>query len=122
MVRLCHESSRKVNSISEGGMKVLKGYTWPGNVRELRNVLERAMILSGDAPIGPEHLTFIKANREVEFTEDNFPTLRAFEHEQAKKHVQKALSLAGGNKSKAAKLLGISRPVLYEKLKMYQLD
>jgi two-component system response regulator AtoC len=116
LTRMCHERSRKISKISKEAYRVLLSYAWPGNIRELKNVLERALLLSEGQDLGVEHLSFLAEAQPI-VNEEDFKGLKEFEREQSKKHILKALNLAQGNKSKAAKLLGISRPVLYEKIK-----
>lgn len=100
---------------------VMMGYDWPGNVRELRNVLERAMVFAEHGKIRiedlPEYL-LKKAgydSRSYQYEEQGLTPLE--KAEQAA--IYQALQEARGNKSKAAKILGISRSVLYDKLKKY---
>ena len=90
-------------------------HSWPGNVRELENVLERALILAGDAPIGPEHLTLGVAPRSRNVVSELLVPgfdLDGFEREL----LHAALERAGGNKSAAARLLGITRRRFYSRL------
>lgn len=112
--------------ISEDALNVLMNYTWPGNVRELANVLERAILISasretiasGDLPQSmieaPSSSPMIEKQA---LTQD---TLRLDSME--KDHIERVLKLAGGNKSKAARLLGISRKKLYQKVEEIQKD
>jgi len=88
----------------------LEAYDWPGNVRELANVVERAVILSGDRElILPVHLpSEVRRRVHVASRPGAVRSLAEVEREE----VEKALALTGGNKSKAAELLGISRPTL----------
>lgn len=97
----------------------LTAYPWPGNVRELRNILERAVILSGSGLITPEHISLSESPGGA--PED---VLRSLIGEKTLPEVEKtmiemALERAGGNKSKAAKLLGITRRTLYGKLERF---
>jgi DNA-binding NtrC family response regulator len=106
-------------TVSKQAMQFLVDYHWPGNVRELANVLERAILISANRDeIAPDDLpqtivtqTFSKGERKRPLSQD---TLRL--DSMAKEHIEKVLELAGGNKSKAARLLGISRKKLYQKI------
>ena len=93
----------------------LEQHTWPGNVRELENVLERGLILAGEGQIAPEHLTLgvppRSRNVVLELLVPGFD-LDGFEREL----LHAAMERAGGNKSAAARLLGITRRRLYSRL------
>jgi DNA-binding NtrC family response regulator len=82
-------------------------HSWPGNLRQLRNVLERALILSGDGPIDPPPLTVAAESRPR-------PLL-----EVEKEQIRNALAYTRGHQGRAADLLGISRKALWEKRKRY---
>ncbi|HER43673.1 MAG TPA: sigma-54-dependent Fis family transcriptional regulator, partial [Candidatus Eisenbacteria bacterium] len=95
----------------------LLGYDWPGNVRELRNILERAVILAGRDAIKPEHIT-ISESRSASLPEE---VLRSIVGERTLPEIERimielALERTGGNKSRAAELLGITRRTLYGRL------
>ncbi|MBI4541801.1 MAG: sigma-54-dependent Fis family transcriptional regulator [Gemmatimonadetes bacterium] len=91
---------------------------WPGNIRELRNVLERALILAGNAEeLRPEHLPADLFDRGAGPGELADPTLALEEIER--RHIGRALAHHGGNRSRAARSLGISRATLYEKIRKY---
>jgi DNA-binding NtrC family response regulator len=123
LAEIGEELGKKVKGINDDAMESLMLYPWPGNARELRNVLERAMILSESGLIRKEHLKLdvveggmakIDGRRGSEntvFHEDW--TLRRVEME----HILRVLKWVGGNKSEAARRLGISRSTLLEKLK-----
>jgi DNA-binding NtrC family response regulator len=87
----------------------LRAHAWPGNIRELENVLERASILAGDGPLRPEHLP-----PDLGTAARSAAPLSLEEHERAL--IREALRKAGGNKSAAARLLGITRRRLYSML------
>jgi two-component system, NtrC family, response regulator HydG len=88
---------------------------WPGNVRELENVLERALILAGEGEVLPAHLSSPAAprgrSRAADVLVEGFD-LDDFEREL----LLAALERAGGNKTAAARLLGITRRRLYSRL------
>ncbi len=92
--------------LSPAAEELLQNYPWPGNVRELRNEIERACIVCGGKQLEPSHFSPNIRSR------TRILTLEEMEREYIKKVVQ----LCGGNKSKAARLLGISRPTLRRKL------
>jgi DNA-binding NtrC family response regulator len=114
------KGSRK--AVSRQAMNLLVTYHWPGNVRELANVIERAILISVDrSEIIPDDLpqtivlpSFAAEERKRTLSHD---TLRLDSME--KEHIEKVLEFAGGNKSKAARLLGISRKKLYQKIESH---
>jgi transcriptional regulator with PAS, ATPase and Fis domain len=111
----------RVKVLSPASVDALVAHRWPGNVRELRNVIERAAILSGDERvIRPDHLLIQRRGTSSDADsggEIRIPrsgkTLRVVEREA----IQIALRITGGNRSAAARMLGISRPRLARKLK-----
>ena len=107
-------------AVSEEAMALLLRYPWPGNVRELFHVLERAAVLCGgeviDVPNLPEALTAAPAVATEH--EEELP-LRDAVAALEKRLILRALERAGGNRSEAARQLGIGRPVLYAKLEQY---
>jgi transcriptional regulator with PAS, ATPase and Fis domain len=108
------------SAIADDAMETLRRYSWPGNVRELRNVLERVMIVSKDAVIRLEDLAVMTGGHEIETVESNdIPetgTLRQMLEETERKVIIETLRKTNGNKQKAAKILGIHRSSLYERL------
>ncbi|MGJ7911821.1 sigma 54-interacting transcriptional regulator [Neobacillus sp. LXY-1] len=111
-----HVIGTKITGIEERARKVLLAYDWPGNVRELRNVLERAVTFAENRKIKWEDLPDY-VTKQISLKE---PTERISMVEHAElEAIKKALVQMKGNKVKAAKLLGISRSGLYEKLKKY---
>lgn len=93
-------------------MKALEQHYWKGNIRELKNVIERSVILSDDRL----DLSVLPAdfNADDDGTATDLATME-------KKHIKKILMLANGNKTQAAKLLGIALTTLYQKIKEYDL-
>ena len=97
-------------TLSDAAMRALLRYEWPGNIRELKNALWRAAILAEGSPIGPEHLPFPAA---AAVGQDEDRTLEAAE----RRAITSALQATGGNKLRAARMLGIARSTLGEKLR-----
>lgn len=94
-------------------MEMLQRYPWPGNVRQLRNVIERAVVLAPEGAITPRELPpEMLQFKKHQALGVSLKTLKELEIQA----IRKALSHCGGNKSKAAKVLGISRKSFYKKL------
>jgi transcriptional regulator with PAS, ATPase and Fis domain len=116
------ELGKNVTGISEAASEYLLNYQWPGNVRELKNIIERAMILSNGKEILPDHLPIELRKGQMEGLEDRTPGTEDLALETVeKKHITDVLMMMDGNKSKAARMLGISRSTLREKLKKYSI-
>jgi DNA-binding NtrC family response regulator len=98
----------------------LREYVWPGNVRELRNVVERAHILAGAGRIEDEHVLIDTVVRR-EPPEAAVPDDLNLDN-NARRLILAALRRASGNKSRAARLLGITRRTLYSRLKLLGLE
>jgi transcriptional regulator with PAS, ATPase and Fis domain len=96
--------------LTESGLKALKEYTWPGNIRQLQHLIERLCILAAGARI--DEFAVREAISSMEPDNVSNETLADTEAEQ----IRKVLAAAGGNKSRAAKILGIERKTLYRKL------
>ncbi|WML38369.1 sigma 54-interacting transcriptional regulator [Neobacillus sp. OS1-2] len=107
-----------ITGIEEQAREVLLSYEWPGNIRELRNVMERAMTFSETGKIRYEDLPDYLL-KQVPLRE---PAVHVSMVENAElEAIKKALAQVQGNKVQAARLLGISRSGLYEKIKKYNL-
>jgi len=116
------ELGKSVTGISEAASEYLLNYQWPGNVRELKNIIERAMILSNGKEILPAHLPIELRKGQMEGLEDRVSDSEDLALETVeKKHITDVLMMMDGNKSKAARMLGISRSTLREKLKKYSI-
>ena len=114
--------------LSAEALHALRAYSWPGNIRELRNVMQRAALLCGGAAILPAHLPLEKMSmrvaasppRERPPVERRAALLDELESVE-RQRILDALSAVGGNQSKAAKLLGISRNTLMNRLNRLEL-
>jgi DNA-binding NtrC family response regulator len=98
-------------------LRLLLDYDWPGNIRELENVLERAMLLAAGEPVAVRHIQLPEAVL-VQSEPGHSASARSLP-EMEKLMLEDALHRSGGNKSKAAKLLGITRRMLYTKLQKF---
>ncbi len=106
--------------ITAEAMTVLQRYDWPGNVRELENVIERALIMAGDQPIRPEDLPAQLSSRPSVATDAfDIPDEGIDLEEVEKRLLFRAIEKAGGNKTRAAQLLGITRRKLYSMLERF---
>jgi transcriptional regulator with PAS, ATPase and Fis domain len=106
--------TRPPAGLTREARQALLSYRWPGNVRELRNILERAAIVCDGALIAPEHLALQPDDTSVARTTN----IRVIERQL----IEQMLRECRGNKSKAAKRLGLTRKELYGRLRMYGID
>lgn len=108
------KSNKKIEGFSKNALEILMKYNFPGNVRELENIIERAIILGKSSLIMPENLPQSLAMFQIEtVTPSSIKTLE----EINKEYAERVLESVNGNKSKTAKLLGISRTSLWRVLK-----
>lgn len=112
-------SGGKVKSISDDAMDRLKRYSWPGNIRELENIIERAVVITPEDIISedvlpPEIRNTAAGDGDVHLTE-------ALDNKE-KETLIKAIRANGGNKTKAALELGISRRSLHRKIQKYDIN
>lgn len=119
-----HKYGKAFTGISEGAVKRLMSYPWRGNVRELKNVIERVMLYEEGNTVNPEHLSFLKAGPFGPAEEGTFvlPQEGLDMEAMVKDLFVQALDRAKGNKSEAARLLGISRPTFLYRLDKYGLQ
>ena len=109
--------------LTPGAKKLLEEYPFPGNVRELANAVERAIILSGgELPLTAEHFSFLTASSKLSQKKYMFelPPEGISLEELEKELIKQALERTGGNKSAAARLLGLTRTKLRTRLKMLE--
>jgi DNA-binding NtrC family response regulator len=113
--KFSEENHKNISHISPEVMEILVQYSWPGNVRELENTIERAVILSIHPIILPEDLPR-KILEELKKTDIVLAERSLPLKEVEKRYVLKVLQETGGNKKKAAEILGITRATLYQML------
>jgi DNA-binding NtrC family response regulator len=114
---LLREMPAGPQQISQDAVELLMAYAWPGNVRELRNVLERARIVGGtDEILEPSHLpTEFREISVCPRSDGPMATMREVE----KAHIERVLAYCGGNRTRAAQTLGLSRATLHNKINKY---
>ena len=101
--------------LSPGALRMLQAYAWPGNIRELRNVLERAVLLSGSRVLGEKDLHF---DLEFECRSNGSGAVKTLE-EMERQHIEEVLFLENGRVEAAARRLAIPRSSLYHKMKQF---
>jgi two-component system NtrC family response regulator len=116
--RFAREMNPKVQGLAADALAALDSYAWPGNVRELENRIKRAVIMADGRVVTAADLDLPGA---VANGSEHPINLRAAREVADRKAIRQALSRTDNNISGAAKLLGISRPTLYDLLKQYQL-
>ena len=120
--KLAKDLGSPVQSISQGALQRLMEYHWPGNVRELENVIERSLVLGGGPVLQAEDIKLDLAPRPRPQNTDSFlpEGVSLEEHEQ--QLIREALKRANGNKSQAARLLGLTRNALRYRLSQMGLE
>lgn len=118
--RFGKELNTKVQSLSADAVAAVDAYGWPGNVRELENRIKRAVIMADGKSVSADDLD-LPGSVNAEEAEIAL-NLRAARETADRKAIRQALTRTENNISGAAKLLGISRPTLYDLLKQYQLQ
>ncbi|HTO91369.1 MAG TPA: sigma-54 dependent transcriptional regulator [Candidatus Sulfotelmatobacter sp.] len=116
---------KQFHDLTEDAAHRLSAYSWPGNVRELRNLIERIVLLEEGSMLEEHHLPAEWSERRIARLERisipetlELPTLAQIEAD----HISEVLKLTSGNKSRAARILGISRQGLIEKLRRLRLE
>lgn len=110
----CKAHNRKINGFSQEAIEAIEAHRWPGNIREMENKIKRAVIMCEDKHITPVDLALaLGPSLSI--------NLRHVRQEAEKNAIRQALSMVDGNYSAAAKLLGITRPTLYDLVKKYEI-
>src|SRR4051794_26869110 len=116
--RYARELNPKVQSLSADALAAVDAYGWPGNVRELENRIKRAVIMADGKNVTAADLDLAGSAEE----QPHAINLRAAREVADRRAIRQAMSRTDNNISGAAKLLGVSRPTLYDLLKQYRLQ
>ncbi len=115
-------NAKTISGFTPRAMQKLAAYTWPGNVRELMNAVERAVVLSRSDTVDEDELVFPMADQSLspDAPRSPAPTAGLPLEEVERQSILEAVKAAGGNKSEAARRLGITRKTLRKKLTKYE--
>ena len=116
--RFAGEMNPQVRGFAPDALAAIDGWPWPGNVRELENRVKRAVIMTDGKLVSAEDLDLDDA----EGSEHEALNLKSAREQSDRRMIRQALARSEGNISSTAKLLGISRPTLYDLLKQYDLQ
>ena len=135
--RMRSRTGKKISRLTPAAMERFMEYQWPGNVRELKSALEFAFVIADEGVIDLDQLPPKIAHPQQQFTESDRPHLRATGHEETgqttfftanlgdpeeKRVLIEALRASNGNQSQAARLLGINRVTVWNRMKKYRID
>jgi len=118
--RFNRKRKKTITGVTPAAMEILMKHNWPGNVRELENTIERAMVLEEGKEITPQSLTGLSGSFPLEKNSPAPKNLTSLQ-EMEKEYIALVLEHTGGHKTAAARILGIDRKTLYQKVQKYQL-
>jgi two-component system NtrC family response regulator len=116
--RYAKEMNPRVRGFAADALAAIDAWGWPGNVRELENRVKRAVIMADEKLVGAADLDLAEPDEQVV----NALNLKTAREQSDRKVIRHALARSEGNISSTAKMLGISRPTLYDLLKQYDLQ
>ena len=119
LARFADEMNLKVKGFAPDALAAIDNWSWPGNVRELENRVKRAVIMANAKLVSVEDLDLDQAGNDGA---DITLNIKAAREQADRRLIRQALARSEGNISNTAKLLGISRPTLYDLLKQYDLQ
>jgi two-component system response regulator HydG len=119
--RTGREMGRKAPRIEARVMEMLERCDWPGNVRQLENAVQRLVLLAGESAITPAHVESDPGLRAMLLAESSEGPVFSLERNE-KEQIEEALRASGGNRARAAQMLGISRATIFRKIKTYGLN
>ncbi len=118
-----YDPRRRIKGFSQEAMNTLCGYNWPGNIRELENIIERAVILCADEEVTPDYLPkeVLQRQRDQHRVMFDFPVEGICLEDLERDLILKALEVSGGNQTKAAHLLRITRSALIYRMEKHEI-
>ena len=128
MEQISHEMGISAKPFTADATDILKLHNWPGNIREMKNVVQRAIVLSDGPEIDAAHLSIFEREQDGEKGNDEsrqviqIPDIGMTLEEIEAEALRITLRLTGGNRSAAARVLGISRPTIHRKIRDYGLE
>ena len=117
ILHLLKSFNYKGSEVPPDVLQLLRRYDWPGNIRELKNVLERGVMLSDGNELMPSHFTGL----DLQTTEGLEETMESSMDTAEMLHIKSVLDQCGGDTITAARMLRISRPTLYRKIKKFNI-
>ena len=119
--RIHLKADKPISGMSSEALDLLFSYDWPGNVRELVNVIEYSFVLCHEGEIMPHHLP-AKITGKQPIVAPRRRAVKKQSQDAERKRILEALAATGGNQSKAAEILGISRVTLWKRLKAFDIQ
>lgn len=116
------ELNMPLTVMSSQAMDRMMQYPWPGNLRELKNVIRRAVLLSGGNDIGPDHIEFLLGHDKETGADSSLMPLREAVSSIEKKLIRKALETTKGNKARAAEILQVDVKTLRSKMSEHGIE
>jgi len=112
------ENNKQIDGVTPNALAAMMTYRWPGNVRELENMVERAVVMCNEKTIGRRHFPVVTDTRNAGL--DEIPPIPGSSLQEIERYsIQKTLEAVGGNRTRAAEILGISLRKIQYKLKEY---
>jgi len=120
---LVHRTYKPITGLSKAAMNLFFNYDWAGNVRELKSVLEFAFVVAESGLIGPEHLPEYLLNNTTQgyVVDDSEDESENNDEPEEKNLLVQALHLANGNRTEAARILGITRTTVWNRIRKYNI-
>jgi transcriptional regulator of acetoin/glycerol metabolism len=119
--RIGERTGKEITGITRGGLELLLQYGWPGNIRELMNVVEYAFVLCPGGIIEPKHLPQHLRGELAPVRRQQGTPVNIYQDTRRRQLVE-ALEAAGGNQTRAARILGVSRVTVWKWMTKYGIE